>query len=162
MKLSGANVADDVRDVVLGLTSIDYTFDAATRSVILPRGTLTGLRAGSYTVTAELKNGKSESLTLTVSDSTPSSVNFFAAEYNTFAPSEPKFTLPLTRTSVKSVTVNGDTLTAGKDYTTGKETLTLKKTALEKYRKDGSLVEYTVTLNDDEVYLFVIDYVKRA
>ena len=162
MKLSGANVADDVRDVVLGLTSIDYTFDAATRSVILPRGTLTGLRAGSYTVTAELKNGKSESLTLTVSDSTPSSVDFFAAEYNTFAPSEPKFTLPLTRTSVKSVTVNGDTLTAGKDYTTGKETLTLKKAALEKYRKDGSLVEYTVTLNDDEVYLLVIDYVKRA
>ena len=161
VKLSGANTADDIRDVVLGLTTIDYSFDASTRSLVLPRGTLAQLRAGSYTVTAELKNGKSESFSLIVSDSAPSNISFFVAEYNTFAPSECKFTLPLTRTSVKNVTVNGDTLTAGKDYTTGKETLALQKAALEKYRKDGATVEYTVTLSDDETYILVVDYIKR-
>ena len=57
-RLSGANTSEDIRDVVLGLSSIDYTFDSSTRSLILPRGMLAQLRAGSYTISVELKSGK--------------------------------------------------------------------------------------------------------
>ena len=130
-RLSGANTSEDIRDVVLGLSSIDYTFDSSTRSLILPRGVLAQLRAGSYTISVELKNGKTEAFTLTVSDSAPNGESWAVEEYNTFSPSEPKFTLPLTRTSVRTVTVqnNGVTeaLNAGSDYTISGQTLTLKK-----------------------------------
>ena len=160
-RLSGANTSEDIRDVVLGLSSIDYTFDSSTRSLILPRGVLAQLRAGSYTISVELKNGKTEAFTLTVSDSAPTGESWAVEEYNTFSPSEPKFTLPLTRTSLKSVTVNGDTLTSNKDYTVSGQTLTLKKSALERYRKDGALVTFTAALTDGTNYSLVIDYVKR-
>ena len=46
-RLSGANTSEDIRDVVLGLSSIDYTFDSSTRSLILPRGVLAQLRAAA-------------------------------------------------------------------------------------------------------------------
>ncbi len=45
-RLSGANTSEDIRDVVLGLSSIDYTFDSSTRSLILPRGVLAQLSSG--------------------------------------------------------------------------------------------------------------------
>ena len=160
-RLSGANTSEDIRDVVLGLSSIDYTFDSSTRSLILPRGVLAQLRAGSYTISVELKNGKTEVFTLTVSDSAPTGESWAVEEYNTFSPSEPKFTLPLTRTSLKSVTVNGDTLTSNKDYTVSGQTLTLKKSALERYRKDGTTVVFSADLADGTAYALVIDYVKR-
>ncbi len=165
MRLSGANTAEDIRDVVLGLTTIDYVFDASSRSLVLSRGVLAQLRTGSYTISVELKNGKTEAFTLAVTDSSPSNENWFAAEYNTFAPSEPKFRLPLTRTSVKTITVqhNGvtETLNAGSDYTISGETLTLSKNTLEKYRKDGTLVSFSASMTDGTVYALVIDYVKR-
>ena len=160
-RLSGANTSEDIRDVVLGLSSIDYTFDSSTRSLILPRGVLAQLRAGSYTISVELKNGKTEAFTLTVRDSAPTGESWAVEEYNTFSPSEPKFTLPLTRTSLKSVTVNGDTLTSNKDYTVSSQTLTLKKSALERYRKDGTAVVFSADLADGTTYALVIDYVKR-
>mgnify|MGYP000869187332 CR=1 FL=1 len=160
-RLSGANTSEDIRNVVLGLSSIDYTFDSSTRSLILPRGVLAQLRAGSYTISVELKNGKTEVFTLTVSDSAPTGESWAVEEYNTFSPSEPKFTLPLTRTSLKSVTVNGDTLTSNKDYTVSSQTLTLKKSALERYRKDGTAVVFSADLADGTTYALVIDYVKR-
>ena len=96
-----------------------------------------------------------------MSDSAPTGESWAVEEYNTFSPSEPKFTLPLTRTSLKSVTVNGDTLTSNKDYTVSGQTLTLKKSALERYRKDGALVTFTAALTDGTNYSLVIDYVKR-
>lgn len=164
-RLSGANTSEDIRDVVLGLSSIDYTFDSSTRSLILPRGVLAQLRAGSYTISVELKNGKTEAFTLTVSDSAPNGESWAVEEYNTFSPSEPKFTLPLTRTSVRTVTVqnNGvtETLNAGSDYTISGQTLTLKKSALERYRKDGTAVVFSADLADGTAYALVIDYVKR-
>ena len=164
-RLSGANTSEDIRDVVLGLSSIDYTFDSSTRSLILPRGVLAQLRAGSYTISVELKNGKTEAFTLTVSDSAPTGESWAVEEYNTFSPSEPKFTLPLTRTSVRTVTVqnNGVTeaLNAGSDYTISGQTLTLKKSALERYRKDGTAVVFSADLADGTAYALVIDYVKR-
>ena len=67
----------------------------------------------------------------------------------------------MTRTSLKSVTVNGDTLTSNKDYTVSGQTLTLSRSALEKYRKDGALVTFTAALTDGSNYSLVIDYVKR-
>lgn len=164
-RLSGANTSEDILDVVLGLSSIDYTFDPSTRSLILPRGVLAQLRAGSYTISVELKNGKTEAFTLTVSDSAPTGESWAVEEYNTFSPSEPKFTLPLTRTSVRTVTVqnNGVTeaLNAGSDYTISGQTLTLKKSALERYRKDGTAVVFSAGLADGTAYALVIDYVKR-
>lgn len=157
--------SEDIRDVVLGLSSIDYTFDSSTRSLILPRGVLAQLRAGSYTISVELKNGKTEVFTLTVSDSAPTGESWAVEEYNTFSPSEPKFTLPLTRTSVRTVTVqnNGviEALNAGSDYTISGQTLTLKKSALERYRKDGTAVVFSADLADGTTYALVIDYVKR-
>ena len=164
-RLSGANTSEDIRDVVLGLSSIDYTFDSSTRSLILPRGVLAQLRAGSYTISVELKNGKTEAFTLTVSDSAPTGESWAVEEYNTFSPSEPKFTLPLTRTSVRTVTVQNsgvtETLNAGSDYTISGQTLTLKKSALERYRKDGTAVVFSADLADGTAYALVIDYVKR-
>ena len=164
-RLSGANTSEDIWDVVLGLSSIDYTFDSSTRSLILPRGVLAQLRAGSYTISVELKNGKTEAFTLTVIDSAPTGESWAVEEYNTFSPSEPKFTLPLTRTSVRTVTVqnNGVTeaLNAGSDYTISGQTLTLKKSALERYRKDGTAVVFSADLADGTAYALVIDYVKR-
>ena len=164
-RLSGANTSEDIRDVVLGLSSIDYTFDSSTRSLILPRGVLAQLRAGSYTISVELKNGKTEAFTLTVRDSAPTGESWEVEEYNTFSPSEPKFTLPLTRTSVRTVTVqnNGviEALNAGSDYTISGQTLTLKKSALERYRKDGTAGVFSADLADGTAYALVIDYVKR-
>ena len=164
-RLSGANTSEDIRDVVLGLSSIDYTFDSSTRSLILPRGVLAQLRAGSYTISVELKNGKTEAFTLTVSDSAPTGESWAVEEYNTFSPSEPKFTLPLTRTSVPTVTVQNsgvtEALNAGSDYTISGQTLTLKKSALERYRKDGTAVVFSADLADGTAYALVIDYVKR-
>lgn len=126
---------------------------------------LAQLRAGSYTISVELKNGKTEAFTLTVSDSAPTGESWAVEEYNTFSPSEPKFTLPLTRTSVRTVTVqnNGVTeaLNAGSDYTISGQTLTLKKSALERYRKDGTAVVFSADLADGTTYALVIDYVKR-
>ena len=116
-------------------------------------------------VSVELKNGKTEAFTLTVSDSAPTGENWAVEEYNTFSPSEPKFTLPLTRTSVRAVTVQNsgvtEALNAGSDYTISGQTLTLKKSALERYRKDGTAVVFSVDLADGTTYALVIDYVKR-
>ena len=67
--------------------------------------------SGSYTISVELKNGKTEAFTLTVSDSAPTGESWAVEEYNTFSPSEPKFTLPLTRTSVRTVTVQNSGVT---------------------------------------------------
>ncbi|MEF2754825.1 MAG: X2-like carbohydrate binding domain-containing protein, partial [Agathobaculum butyriciproducens] len=119
----------------------------------------------SYTISVELKNGKTEAFTLTVSDSAPTGESWAVEEYNTFSPSEPKFTLPLTRTSVRTVTVqnNGMTeaLNADSDYTISGQTLTLKRSALERYRKDGTAVVFSAELADGTAYALVIDYVKR-
>ena len=74
-------------------------------------------------------------------------------------------TWPLTRTSVRTVTVqnNGvtETLNAGSDYTISGQTLTLKKSALERYRKDGTAGVFSADLADGTAYALVIDYVKR-
>ena len=59
------------------------------------------------------------------------------------------------------MTVNGDTLTSHKDYTVSGQTLTLKKSALERYRKDGTAVVFSADLTDGSNYSLVIDYVKR-
>ena len=39
--------------------------------------------------------------------------------------------------------------------------LTLKKSALERYRKDGAAVVFSADLADGTAYALVIDYVKR-
>lgn len=163
VKLKGVLSESDILNVVLGFSDIDYEFDNVNRSLLLRRGELAQLRTGTYTVSADLKNGGSSTFNLTVTDSTPSGMHAYVAEYDTYAPTEPSFALPLSKLTVSSVTAaqNGETfeLEAGTDYTTSEHLLTLTKTGLEKFRQKGGLVEFTVTMSDDSVYTLVIDYI---
>ena len=85
---------------------------------------LAQLRAGSYTISVELKNGKTEAFTLTVSDSAPTGESWAVEEYNTFPPSETEVHM---RTSVRLSNGVTEALNAGSDYTISGQTLTLKK-----------------------------------
>lgn len=163
VKLKDVLSESDILNVVLGFSDIDYEFDNVNRSLVLRRGVLAQLRTGTYTVSADLKNGGSSTFNLTVMDSTPAGMHAYVAEYNTYAPTEPSFALPLSSLTINSVTAtqNGETteLEAGADYTTSAHSLTLTKTGLEKFRQTGGLVEFTVTMSDDSVYTLVIDYI---
>ncbi|WP_346704201.1 S-layer homology domain-containing protein [uncultured Agathobaculum sp.] len=163
VKLDGVMSENDILGVVLGFSKIDYKFNNVNRSLVLRRGVLAQLRTGTYTVSADLKNGGSSTFNLTVTDSTPAGMHAYVAEYNTYAPTEPSFALPLSNLTVSSVTAtqNGETteLAAGTDYTTSDHSLTLTKAGLEKFRQTGGLVEFTVTMSDDSVYTLVIDYI---
>ena len=163
VKLKDVLSESDIINVVLGFSDIDYEFDNVNRSLVLRRGVLAQLRTGTYTVSADLKNGGSSTFNLTVMDSTPAGMHAYVAEYNTCAPTEPSFALPLSSLTINSVTAtqNGETteLEAGADYTTSAHSLTLTKTGLEKFRQTGGLVEFTVTMSDDSVYTLVIDYI---
>lgn len=163
VKLDGVVSESDILDVVLGFSRIDYEFDNVNRSLVLRRGVLAQLRVGTYTVSADLRNGGSSTFNLVVTDSTPAGMHAYVAEYNTYAPSEPSFTLPLNSLTVSSVTAakNGEPmeLESGADYTTSAHALTLTQSGLEKFRQTGGLVELTVTMSDNSVYTLVIDYI---
>ena len=162
IRLDGVSEAD-VKNVVLGLTRMEYEFDAASRAVVLRRGALAQLRAGVYTVTVDLAGGGHESVNLTVQDSTPSGVYAAVAEYNTFAPTEPRFSLPLDGRTVAGVTAvkNGaeQVLTAGTDYRTSGNGVTITQAGAEKFRQASGCVAFTATLSDSTVYTLVIDYI---
>lgn len=163
VKLDGVASESDILRVVLGFSEIDYEFNNVNRTLVLRRGVLAQLRTGTYTVSADLKNGGSSTFNLTVMDSTPAGMHTYVAEYNTYAPTEPNFALPLSSLTINSVTATqkGETteLESGTDYTTSDHSLTLTKAGLEKFRQTGGLVEFTVTMSDDSVYTLVIDYI---
>lgn len=163
VKLDGVVSESDILRVVLGFSEIEYEFNNVNRTLVLRRGVLAQLRTGTYTVSADLKNGGSSTFNLTVMDSTPAGMHAYVAEYNTYAPTEPSFALPLSSLTVNSVTATqkGETteLESGTDYTTSAHSLTLTKAGLEKFRQTGGLVEFTVTMSDDSVYTLVIDYI---
>ena len=84
MKLSGVLSENDILGVVFGIFhDIDYEFDNLNRSLVLRRGVLAQLRTGTYTVSADLKSGGISTFNLTVTDSTPSGIHAYVAEYNT-------------------------------------------------------------------------------
>ena len=150
--------------VVLGLSGIDYGFNNSTRALVLRRGLLAQLRAGTYTVAVDLANGEQRTINLTVEDSTPEGVNIFVAEYDTYVPSrEPDFALPLSRLTVRNVTAvknsSVQTQKEGTDYRVSDKALTLTKTALENFRRSSGYVEFSVTMSDNSVYTLVIDYI---
>lgn len=163
VKLDGVASESDILGVFLGFTEIDYEFNNVNRTLVLRRGVLAQLRTGTYTVSADLKDGGSSRFNLTVTDSTPAGMHAYVAEYNTYAPTEPSFSLPLSSLTVNTVTAtqNGETmeLETGTDYTTSTHSLTLTKTGLEKFRQTGGLVEFAVTMSDDSIYTLVIDYI---
>ena len=98
-----------------------------------------------------------------MTDSTPSGQTIYIAEYDTYAPSELAFPLPLDQLTVKSVSAiqNNEeyALNAGVDFEIGARSLTLKKSTLEKYRISKSYIEFHVTMSDDSVCILVVDYV---
>lgn len=163
VKLDGVVSESDILGVFLGFTEIDYEFNNVNRTLVLRRSVLAQLRTGTYTVSADLKNGGSSTFNLTVMDSTPAGMHAYVAEYNTYAPTEPSFALPLSSLTINSVTATqkGETteLESGTDYTTSAHSLILTKAGLEKFRQTGGLVEFTVTMSDDSVYTLVIDYI---
>lgn len=163
VKLDGVASESDILRVVLGFSEIEYEFNNVNRTLVLRRGVLAQLRTGTYTVSADLKNGGSSTFNLTVMDSTPAGMHTYVAEYNTYAPTEPSFALPLSSLTINSVTATqkGETteLESGTDYTTSDHSLTLTKAGLEKFRQTGGLVEFAVTMSDDSVYTLVIDYI---
>ena len=162
IKLDGVSSEDDLRGVVLGMSALEYEIDDA-GMLVLRRGTLAGLRAGTYTVSADLQAGGAIAFNLRVTDSTPAGTYAIVAEYNTFAPEEASFALPQGANMVQSVTVtrNGTTtqLQADTDFRTAAHTLTLTQTALEKFRQGGGLVEFDVTLSNGTAYTLVVDYI---
>lgn len=162
IKLDGVSSEDDLGGVVLGMSALEYEIDDA-GMLVLRRGTLAGLRAGTYTVSADLQAGGAIAFNLRVTDSTPAGTYAIVAEYNTFAPEEASFALPQGANMVQSVTVtrNGTTtqLQADTDFRTAAHTLTLTQTALEKFRQGGGLVEFDVTLSNGTAYTLVVDYI---
>lgn len=162
IKLDGVSSGNDLAGVVLGMSSLDYEVDNA-GMLVLRRGTLASLRAGTYTVSADLQAGGSVAFNLKVTDSTPAGTNAVVAEYNTYEPQEASVSLPLDTNTVQSVTVtrNGTTtqLQANTDFRTTTHTLTLTQTALEKFRQGGGLVEFHVTLSNGSDYILAVDYI---
>ena len=163
VKLNGVEKSTDIRDVVLGLSRIEYGFDMSTKSLILRRGLLAQLREGTYTVTVDLENNKQIAVNLAVTDSSPDGVAAYVSEYDTYSPAPVSFSIAQVQNGVKAITAtkNGTaaTLAAGTDYTLTNSTLTLTKTGLENFRRSGSYVEFTVTMTDGSTCLLVIDYV---
>ncbi|MGI6181766.1 MAG: hypothetical protein ACOYIE_06780, partial [Agathobaculum sp.] len=161
VKVEGASKESDIADVVLGMDRLDFDFDSTLHALVLRRGMLAQLREGTYTITVDLASGKQETIELKVKDSAPSGVTAYVAEYDTYAPTEPSFSLPLDRLAVRNVTAqkDGAELKAEMDYILGAHTLTLTKKALEKYRLSNDHTEFTVTMSDNSVYTLVIDYI---
>lgn len=163
IRLDGVTGESNIRDVVLGLSRIDYGFNANTQSLVLRRGMLAQLRAGTYTISVDLADGSSQSVLLTVQDTTPANIHAYVAEYDTFAPNEPGFSLPLDTQTVRNVTAtkNGavQVLEADVDYRISGNVLRLTQAGLEKFRRSAGYVEFSVTLSDNSVYTLVIDYI---
>ena len=162
MQVEGAGAQTDISGVVLGLSRLDWTFDGAER-ITLRRGELAQLRPGSYTLTIDLQDGSTQSAMLQVRDSAPENIHAYVAEYNTFAPVEPSFAVPLNGRTVRSVAAETDgamqTLTSGTDYYLSDHAVTLTQTGAERFRQDGGLVKFHVALSDDTEYILVIDYI---
>lgn len=163
LRPEGISRQEDIRSVVLGLSKIDFSYDRATGALILRRGVLAQLRAGTYTISVDLQNGSRQAFDLRVTDSTPENMSVVVAEYNTFAPVEPRLPLPLDKWTVHSVTAvkNGavQALTAGADYVLQSRSLVLTKAALERFRRADGYVEFLVTLSDNSVHTLVVDYI---
>ena len=163
IQLDGVNAESDIEDVVLGLSRMDYDFNDAARTLELRRGLLAQLRAGTHTITVDLADGDSRTIVLTVEDSTPDHVSTYVAEYDTYAPAELRFSLPLDSLTVREVTAvkNGtvQALTFGTDYMVSADELTLTQAGLERFRKSNGYVEFSVTLSNDSVYTLVVDYI---
>lgn len=161
VRVEGVSKENDIADVVLGMDQLDFDFDNTLRALVLRRGMLAQLREGTYTITVDLASGKQETIELKVKDSVPSGETVYVAEYDTYAPTEPSFSLPLERLTVRAVTARKDNaeLKAGTDYILGAHTLTLTKKLLEKYRLSNDYTEFTVTMSDNSVYTLVMDYI---
>ena len=162
VQVEGAATQTDISDVVLGLSRLDWTFDGAGR-ITLRRGKLAQLRPGSYTLTIDLQDGSTQSAMLQVQDSAPENIHAYVAEYNTFAPVEPSFAVPLNGRTVRSITAEKDgarqTLASGTDSYVSDHTVTLTQTGAERFRQGAGLVEFHATLSDDTEYILVIDYI---
>lgn len=160
VKLDGVNGQKDIVDIVMGMTKVDYNINAG--AVQLRRGMLAQMRAGTYTLTVDLKNGEQRLIDLMVEDSTPEGVNVVMGEYNPYQGDAVSFKMPLDRINVTSLTVtkNGSlqTLEEGKDYTVDEKELTLHKDTLEAFRRARECVEFTAAMSDNSVYTLVVDY----
>lgn len=163
LRPEGVSRKEDIQSVVLGLSKIDFSFDRTAGALILRRGVLAQLRAGTYTISVDLQNGSRQAFDLRVTDSTPENTSATVAEYNTFSPVEPRLPLPLDKWTVRSVTAmkNGSvqTLAAGMDYMLQSRSLMLTKAALERFRRADGYVEFLVTLSDNSVHTLVVDYI---
>ena len=160
--VDGAQEQADVAGVVLGMTRLDWTFESAGR-ITLRRGELAQLRAGTYTVTIDLQDGSTRTAVLAVRDSTPENVHALVEEYDTYAPVEPSFVLPMNGRTLRGVSAeqNGSVirLTEGTDYQLSGETLTLTRAGVERFRQGGGLVEFNATLSDNTICTLVVDYI---
>lgn len=163
LKLEGVNAESDISGVVLGLTPLSYEFDAASRTLTLRRAALAQLPAGTYTVTIETKSGSAQALNLTVSDSTPAGTNAVVAQFRASSPAAVRFAVPLNGRSVSSITVTKDgrayALSAGTDYFTASDGITLSKDVLDRYKVVGACTVYTAALSDNSIWLLAADCV---
>ena len=163
VQLDEVREQSDVSRVVLGLSSVDFSFNSTTRALVLRRGTLAQLPEGTYTVTVELASGAARSFDLVVSDSAPDGTDMAVAEYNTFAPTEARMTLPLDGRTVRQVTAENNgvvqALVEQTDYTVSQTALTLTRKALEEFRRSSGYVAFTITLSDNTVHTLVVDYI---
>lgn len=163
LTLDSVSFKSDIKSVVLGLGSLDYEFDEEKGALKLRRGVLGQLPAGVYTVTVNLKNGDQKTIQLTITDSAPETDTILLAEYDTYKPAEPCFSLELSGRTVKEVNaVRNETrkmLHVGKDYHISTRGLTLSMSLLEDYRVREMLVPFYVTLSDQTIITLVIDYI---
>ena len=75
VRLNNVSSEADIASVIFGWEAlepgVDYTFQTGSRSLTLRRDWLKQLRAGSYTITVEVKRHEDERIQLTVEDSSP-------------------------------------------------------------------------------------------
>ena len=144
----------------------DYNYNATSGTVTFLRETLAKKSKGSYTITFVPTRGSSSSCSLTVTDSAPvnevapSSVDF-DANTSSGGYQDVSVTLnPADGATLKNIRAGGKTLEENWQYKVDGSTVTLSKTAVAQFGKDGATyADFTFVMSKGQSPTLRVNYV---
>ena len=144
----------------------DYNYNAASGAVTFLRETLAKKSKGSYTITFVPTRGSSSSCSLTVTDSAPvnevapSSVDF-DANTSSGGYHDVSVTLnPANGATLKNIRAGGKTLEENWQYKVDGSTVTLSKSAVAQFGKDGATyADFTFVMSKGQSPTLRVNYV---
>ena len=144
----------------------DYNYNATSGTVTFLRETLAKKSKGSYTITFVPTRGSSSSCSLTVTDSAPvnevapSSVDF-DANTSSGGYHDVSVTLnPANGATLKNIRAGGKTLEENWQYKVDGSTVTLSKTAVAQFGKDGATyADFTFVMSKGQSPTLRVNYV---